>query len=283
MKVNTFIVGAPKAGTTSLHYYLQQHPEVCMSAIKEPNFFTAANVSDLYYDVDPILNEDDYHLIFSDLKKKVVGEASVSYLYYPLIADKIFEYNPKAKIIILLRNPVQRAFSHYLMDKRLGLCNVSLLEIIDNPQKHPQFYHQFVELGLYFSQVKRYIDVFGKEHVKLLMYDDLKLKVTSLLSSVFQFLSLDYVQVDTTVRNKFKAPSNSIISALYRFKFLRSSVNFLVPSRLLRSLKNLLFKESSKPKIDKEVLRKLALLYNKDIDQLSKLLNKDLSQWKKVN
>jgi len=131
--------------------------------------------------------------------------------------------------------------------------------------------------------VKRYIDVFGKEHVKLLMYDDLKLKVTSLLSSVFQFLSLDYVQVDTTVRNKFKAPSNSIISALYRFKFLRSSINFLVPSRLLRSLKNLLFKESSKPKIDKEVLRKLALIYNKDIDQLSKLLNKDLSQWKKVN
>ena len=191
--------------------------------------------------------------------------------------------DPKAKIIILLRNPVQRAFSHYLMDKRLGLCNVSLLEIIDNPQKHPQFYQQFVELGLYFSQVKRYIDVFGKEHVKLLMYDDLKLKVTSLLSSVFQFLSLDYVQVDTTVRNKFKAPSNSIISALYRFKFLRSSINFLVPSRLLRSLKNLLFKESSKPKIDKEVLRKLALIYNKDIDQLSKLLNKDLSQWKKVN
>ena len=283
MKVNTFIVGAPKAGTTSLHYYLQQHPEVCMSAIKEPNFFTAANVSNLYYDVDPILNEDDYHLIFSDLKKKVVGEASVSYLYYPLIADKIFEYNPKAKIIILLRNPVQRAFSHYLMDKRLGLCNVSMLEIIENPQKHPQFYQQFVELGLYFSQVKRYIDVFGKEHVKLLMYDDLKLNVTSLLSSVFQFLSLDNVQVDTTVRNKFKAPSNSIISALYRFKFLRSSVNFLVPSRLLRSLKNLLFKESSKPKIDKEVFRKLALLYNNDIDQLSKLLNKDLSQWKKVS
>ena len=283
MKVNTFIVGAPKAGTTSLHYYLQQHPEVCMSTIKEPNFFTAANVSDLYYDVDPILNEDDYHLIFSDLKKKVVGEASVSYLYYPLIANKIFEYNPKAKIIILLRNPVQRAFSHYLMDKRLGLCNVSLLEIIENPQKHPHFYQQFVELGLYSSQVKRYIDVFGKKHVKLLMYDDLKLNVTSLLSSVFQFLSLDYIQVDTTARNKFKAPSNSIISVLYRFKFLRSSVNFLVPSILQRSLKNLLFKESSKPKIDEEIFRKLALIYNKDIDQLSKLLNIDLSQWKKVN
>ena len=135
------------------------------------------------------------------------------------------------------KESVQRAFSHYLMDKRLGLCNVSLLEVIENPQKHPQFYQQFIELGLYFSQVKRYIDVFGKEHVKLLMYDDLKLNVTSLLSSVFQFLSLDYVQVDTTVRNKFKAPSNSIISTLYRFKFLRSSVNFLVPSRLLRSLK----------------------------------------------
>ena len=76
MKVNTFIVGAPKAGTTSLHYYLQQHPDVCMSEIKEPNYFTAQEVVKLYYDVSPVNSEDWYHSIFTKPTRKVIGEGS---------------------------------------------------------------------------------------------------------------------------------------------------------------------------------------------------------------
>ena len=140
MKVNTFIVGAPKAGTTSLHFYLQQHPDVCMSEIKEPNYFTAQEVVKLYYDVSPVNSEDWYHSIFTKPTRKVIGEGSVSYLFYPEVAQKIYNYNPEARILIILRNPVQRAFSHYLMDFRLGLCNISLEEILDKPSKYPHFY-----------------------------------------------------------------------------------------------------------------------------------------------
>ena len=136
MKVNTFIVGAPKAGTSSLHFYLNQHPEICMSSVKEPNFFSAKEVENLYYNSQIVSSTKDYNSLFeSDVKIK--GESSVSYLYYKEVAKRIYEYNAKAKIIIMLRKPVDRLFSHYLMDKRLGLCSVSLQEIYDNRVVQP--------------------------------------------------------------------------------------------------------------------------------------------------
>ena len=85
----------------------------------------------------------DLFSLFLDLNSPILGESSVSYLFYPSVAKKIFAYNPQAKIIIVLRNPVERAFSHYLMDTRLGFCNIPLLDIINNPIKYKQFYQQF--------------------------------------------------------------------------------------------------------------------------------------------
>ena len=126
MKVRIFIVGAPKAGTTSLHYYLNEHPEILMSSVKEPDFFLEKEIDDigLYYGTTRIETSDKYHNLFSDKKdEEIFGESSVSYLYYPEVPKRIKEYNTEAKIIIMLRNPVDRAFSHYLMDFKLGLLS----------------------------------------------------------------------------------------------------------------------------------------------------------------
>ena len=279
MKVNTFIVGAPKAGTTSLHFYLQQHPDVCMSEIKEPNYFTAQEVVKLYYDVSPVNSEDWYHSIFTKPTRKVIGEGSVSYLFYPEVAQKIYEYNPEARIIIVLRNPVQRAFSHYLMDFRLGLCNISLEEILDKPSKYPHFYLQFVELGMYHQQINRYIDVFGHEQVKVMFYDDLRKDTNLFVDQVFSFLALKSVDVNMVVKNKFKQPSSTIIAKLYQFKWLRSYLNILFSKELLLKIKSVLFNDSKKPHLDPSTKRKLSEIYKKDIAELSKLLSKDLSSW----
>ena len=279
MKVNTFIVGAPKAGTTSLHFYLKQHPDVCMSEIKEPNYFTAQEVVKLYYNVTPVNSEDWYHSIFLEPTRKVVGEGSVSYLFYPEVAQKIYEYNPKARILIILRNPIERAFSHYLMDCRLGLCNISLDEILDNPSKHPHFYQQFVELGMYHSQIKRYIDVFGQEQVNVMFYNDLKIDSDLFIDQVFSFLGLTSIEVNMVVKNKFKQPSNTIIARLYQFNWLRSYLNNLFPKWLLIKIKNVLFNDGKKPTLDTSLKRKLFKIYKKDIVELSKLLSKDLSAW----
>lgn len=279
MKVNTFIVGAPKAGTTSLHFYLQQHPDVCMSEIKEPNYFTAHDVVNLYYDVSPVNSEDWYHSIFAEPTRRVVGEGSVSYLFYPEVAQKIYEYNPEARIIIILRNPVQRAFSHYLMDYRLGLCDISFEEILDNPAKYPHFYQQFIGLGKYHQQIKRYLDVFEHNQVKVMFYNDLKTDTNLFVDQVFSFLALTSIDVNMVVKNKFKQPSSVIVAMLYQFKWLRSYLNTIFPKGLLLKIKSVLFKDSKKPKLDPSIKRKLSEIYKKDVAELSKLLSKDLSAW----
>ena len=279
MKVNLFIVGAPKAGTTSLHFYLQQHPDVCMSIIKEPNYFTAKEVQKLYYDVSPVNSEDWYHSNFTEPTSKVIGEGSVSYLFYPEVPQKIYEYNPKAKILIILRNPVQRAFSHYLMDYGLGLCNISLEKVLNNPLKYPQFYQQFIDLGMYYQQIKRYLDVFGHDQVKVMFYDDLKTDTDLFMKEVFSFLSIAAVDINTLVKNKFKQPSNKIIAILYQFKWLRSFLKIILKQESLIKIKKIFFKKGEKPFLDTSLKARIHNLYKKDIEKLSKLLSKDLSVW----
>ena len=139
MKVDFFIVGAPKAGTTSLYYYLNEHPEIEMSTQKETDFFSdsAIQKQGLYYGKNRIDTEEKYNGLFNTQKKDVIfGEGSVSYLFYPTVAQEIKAYNPIAKIIIMLRNPIDRAFSHYLMDYRLGLVSDSFEDIINKKSKH---------------------------------------------------------------------------------------------------------------------------------------------------
>ena len=279
MKVNTFLVGAPKAGTTSLYFYLQQHPDVCMSKIKEPNYFTAQQVVNMYYDVIPVNSEDWYHSIFAEPNRRVIGECSVSYLFYPEVAEKIYDYNPESKILIILRNPVQRAFSHYLMDCRLGLCDISFEEILNNPSKYPHFYQQFISLGMYHQQIKRYIDIFGQNQVKVMFYDDLKTDTNLFINQIFSFLNLTSINVNIVVKNKFKQPSSKVVAKLYQFKWLRSYLNSLFPKEILLMIKSVLFKDSKKPTLDPTIKRKLSQIYKKDLAELSKLLSKDLSAW----
>ena len=109
MKVDFFIVGAPKSATTSLFHYLGQHEGISMSTIKEPDFFSHLELDKqkLYYKSKPVSYINTYHNLFLKKKKsQLLGEASVSYLFYPKVSERIFSYNPNAKIIIVLRNPV---------------------------------------------------------------------------------------------------------------------------------------------------------------------------------
>src|SRR4051794_4060836 len=114
MMPNFFIVGTPKAGTTSLYHYLEEHHDIYMAPIKETNFFSYHEIKSqgLFYNEEHISSLNQYQEQFKSVKnEKAVGEASVSYLYYPSVPLKIKEFNPKAKIIIVLRNPIDRGFS----------------------------------------------------------------------------------------------------------------------------------------------------------------------------
>ena len=280
MKANTFIVGAPKAGTTSLHYYLDQHKDVCMSTVKEPNYFSYEEVSSLFYDATSISNTTSYHKLFKE-EKKVLGEASVSYLFYDNIPKRIYEYNAKANIIIMLRNPVERAISHYLMDQRLGYCSLSLDDIINNRDIHRLFFQQYLELGLYYQSVKRYLDTFGEDQVHILFYTDFKRDTKRLMSDVFHFLKIDDATLDFSVQNSFLSSNNAFISYAYKLSWVRKGLKYLIPKRYVRSVKNYFFTKHDKPTFSDSLLAQMNAFYLRDITQLESLLNLDLSQWKK--
>ena len=141
------------------------------------------------------------------------------------------------------------------------------------------FYQQFIELGMYHQQTKRYIDVFGQNQVTVMFYDDFKKDTNLFVDQVFSFLDLRPVDFNMVVKNKFKQPSSTIVAKLYQFKWLRSYLNIVFPKVLLLKIKSVLFKDSKKPKLDHSIKRKLSNIYKNDIAELSKLLSKDLSAW----
>ena len=247
--------------------------------MKEPNFFSSKEVESLFYNSKCIIDSNDYHKLFSKEKRKIRGEASVSYLYYENVPKRIYDYNSEAKIIIMLREPIERAFSHYLMDCRLGFCSEKLEDIIANPQSYPQYFQQYIELGNYYSQLKRYQDVFGKEQLLVIFYEDFKTDTKKVMKSVFSFLQIEQQEIDFNIKNPFLSPSNTLISILYKFNIIRKGVKTFMPKRLLSLIRFKYFSAKSKPVLSKAIEQKLKAFYKSDVFQLEKLLNTDLARW----
>lgn len=284
MKVNLFIVGTPKAGTTSLHHYLNEFPEILMSIRKEPDFFSDREIQEqgLYYGSSRINTLSKYNSLFSSwIDEPIIGEASVSYLFYPNVPERIKLYNENSKIIIMLRNPIERAFSHYLMDYRLGLTSNSFEEEFD--KKETLNFQQYFLLGNYFHQVKRYLNIFGKENVHIIWYSDFKENTANELNKVISFLGLntDFKLDFKKIHNSFSMPKNNFIRKVYSIVWLRKTLSFLFPANFLIYIKTVLFNKDNKPKLSDRIRELLHKYYLPDIERLEKLLSVNLSQWKK--
>jgi len=287
MKVDFFIVGAPKSGTTSLYNYLDQHHSITMSSVKEPNYFSFTEIEDqkLYYKTKHISTLDKYHSLFNFKNGSCLfGEASVSYLYYKDIASRIKKYNEDAKIIIILRDPVERAVSHYNMDKRLGFVKTDLKSILDDVslKNHMLFYQQYIQLGFYYLQVKRYIDVFGKENICVMKYDDLNNDNKEFTNKILGFLDLDVdnkIDFDTPY-NSYKSSSNQLVNILYSVSFMRKIISLFFPNSMLKAI-NKFFFNKQETKISEEIEMKLYDLFHEDILLLEQMLEIDLNSWKR--
>ena len=193
-KPNLFIVGAAKAGTTSIYKYLSEHPDIYMSPIKEPNFF-GSDISwedfrhdykintqldfDKYFSKKKLIHKhiafiEDINLYMKLFRNgedfKILGEASTSYLYSKLAAKEIYKFNPTAKIIIILRDPLERTISHYLMDyssKKYKTKNIleDLKKDFYSSKKGYGITNLYIDLSLYSEQILRYIKIFPKCHM----------------------------------------------------------------------------------------------------------------------
>ena len=217
--VNTFIVGMPKAGTTSLHRYLAAHPDTCMALDKEPHFFSVDLLNEgaefhghPKYTRYPTL--ESYHELFSKRgDASVVGESSVFYLFSKQAATEIARYNPDAKIIIMLREPVAFLYSLHSQglysgneteadfEKALSLEDsrrqgMNIPSTVHFPSR--LFYSEHVQLR---EQIERYLQHFPREQVKIIVFDDFKANTETVVRDVMDFLGIDSTQMPDLVNH----------------------------------------------------------------------------------
>jgi hypothetical protein len=283
---NFLIIGAMKSGTTALYYYLEQHPQVYMSPVKEPDFFCFEAREGL--EGSAITSVETYRNLFKGVSgERAIGEASHCYIYEPKAVERIKHYVPEAKHIAILRNPVDRAHSHFLHMIRNGTEPVTdfaqaLRE--DTRRKDPQDY---VGRGLYYGQLKRYFDAFGRDRVRVYLYEDLSDAPLDTLRDTFRFLEVDatFVPDISLRRNVSGYPKYKTLDmVLRRPSLIKQALKLYLPAglrwRLSRAFDNLKTRNLlSPPPIQPEVRRRLIEVYRQDILKLQVELGRDLSRW----
>ncbi len=280
---NFFIVGAPKAGTTSLREYLIQHPEIFMSAKKEPKFFCSQEYRGPKI-FGHITNKEDYLKIFKNAKnEKIIGEATARYLSDPQAPSKIHQVSPHAKILISLRDPVERAFSNYLMYRyNTRIIKSSLNDEIKNylenglKDKKP---HIGLETGFYFEGVKKYLKFFGDKQVKIIIFEEWTKNAKNTIKDILKFLEVNTsYDFDEVVRNPFTVTSSTFSKKILWSKSIKKIADVALSNSIKKSLKEkFLQKNQSKPKMSSKDRELLIKLYRDDVEKLKKMLGLKLS------
>jgi hypothetical protein len=286
---NFFIVGAAKAGTTSLHALLRAHPEVFMSMPKEPHHFCQVQPPyELRWHFEAYADSARYLKLFRDANGfKAIGEGSTSYLWHPEVPVRIRQRVPHARIIISLRDPIERAYSHYLMHVREGIQNLpfyeALREDIHRTGWEWGISHFYVEKGRYAAQVRRYLEVFGPDRVKVVLFDHFQRDPRARLLEVVRFLELDaapVARIDATkIHNRHRAPRGRWARLLAGSRLSRMLGETIVPRRLGSFIyERFLLKAARKPPMDPRARELLTRIYEPEIDELERILKRDMAE-----
>jgi hypothetical protein len=294
---NFLVVGAAKAGTTSLYYYLSEHPQIYMSSMKEPKFFAFEGETPNFRgpgDEEEINRKcvttvDAYRALFEEATEETaVGEASSLYLYYPKAPERILHHAPDAKLIAVLRNPVDRAYSSYLHCVRdRGEPIKDFARALDEEETRirdhwgPLWHYK--NAGFYSAQLERYFDAFRRDQMKVYLYEDLKTDPVGVLRDIFRFLGVDdtYVPDISLKHNVSGIPRNRLLhEMLNKPNLVKSAFKPLFPTKLRRRFnRGLTGKNLERPQLSPEVRSQLTEAYSDDILKVQQLLRRDLSHW----
>ena len=291
-KLDFFVIGAGKSGTSSLHEYLRQHPMISLPLRKETHFFVFNRNSDSpmgeYYGRIPENYIDTIEEYFQDFEEKpeaaYYGEVCPTYLFYPNAAENINQFAPDAKLICILRNPVDRLYSNFTffhgdanIDEFIRL--VDLLPEIDPAQEN---FHRMLKVGCYYEQLQRYYSRFPAENIKIFLFNELSQTPSQLMQELITFLEIPEYPFNTAY--KFNTSGKGRLRALKKFIKTIGIVSFLrklLPVstyQWLRSIGEKIF--FSRPDVmPKHTRRKLQNYYREDIEKLQVLVNLDLSHW----
>jgi hypothetical protein len=286
-KVDFFVVGAARCGTTSLYNYLNQHPEIFLPKIKELNHFSEVESrersdykkpkKDKEYHTKIIKSPEIYESLFKNAKEnQLKGDISPSYLSNSTTAQRIFDHNPEAKIIISLRNPVHRAFSHYAMNYGVGYDrNISFEKALrDNKVKIWGGGNLYLELSAYHKYVKSYYDIFDSRNIHLMVFEDWTKNKEKALKEALDFLGIDpNIQIDHETRHNEKVLYKNLkILNFLRSKYIKRIVEFFLFNKAKVKIKGKLFKkENFNMKLDPVTEKELMKHFSQDIKALEQL------------
>jgi hypothetical protein len=304
-----FIAGAPKTGTTSLYHYLGQHPQIYMSPIKEPHFFAEEvrvgnmdagllrrnrrDASSLRKFLSGTMREqrfggivenwEDYQRLFANAKdESALGEASACYLWSPTAPVGIYKRIPGAKIVVMLRDPAERAFSQYLQGLSMGAIRWTFREHITrslrNHSSRLSLYHPFLEFGLYCEQIQRYRERFGP-NVWIGFYEDFKACAPRVCQEIFRFLGIA-ADFSPDTRRRYLAAQVPRVSAA---AWLRQSGIWEAAARItprsLRPLFRRMLIRDSGAAMEPGDRRYLLDFYREEIRKVETLAGRSLDHW----
>lgn len=293
MLPNFIIAGATRSGTTSLYYYLKQHPQISFPNLKEPRYFSSIHlklpqqgIGDHTVDEKLITSLEDYKKLYEDIENKIVGDASSEYLtdseHTPSEIHKLLGDIP---ILLILRNPVDRAYSAFYNLTRDGRETLTFEEALKEEenriQKNWDVMWAYKKVGLYADQVKEFLDKFS--NVKILIFEEFSQNPEQGLKEIFKFLNIDEnVNIDISTKYSHSGkPNNKFIGWLIRrdnpitYPFRTFALKIIPRSYLEKFASGILSKENIDDKTRKELYR----FFENDIKKLEKLIDKDLSLW----
>lgn len=300
LKVNFFCIGAQKAGTTLLHDILLQHPDVYLPPDKEAHFF----------DVNERFKKgiDFYETFFETYSgEKVIGNINPNLQIELRSIDRIIDiYGTDIKIIFLLRNPIRRAYSHYLMSKKRGFECLSFKEAlvqeknrIETPQLHKGYYTKekghfeknhlgYIQRGLYSKTIEYLQEKFTENNLRFILFEDFIKDKQKITLEILEFLDLDKnFNFDLNLKsNPAQKPKSYRLSKfLHTHSKLKSILKKIIPQGIRVSVKKTIIRKNftnlsnSEKTISEEDFVFAKKYFSKDIKKVERLINKEIKQW----
>jgi hypothetical protein len=287
---NFIVIGAAKAGTTAFYWYLAEHPAVFMSPVKETNYFAYGVEADgrlLYGDPEhhafPVKTLKEYEALFAAAAHaRAIGEASPIYLECPQTAQRIGALLPAVRLICALRHPVERAYSDYLMFLRSRgrrfdpAAELSPAAEWARPDSH------WMRISCYAQSLERYLDVFPRTQLHVLLFDDLKRAPVQAVQAVYRFLEVDpeFVPDLETPHNVGGIPASRVLERFLTSRSLRAAVQPWIPIRAVNWVRRVRTRNlRTAPPLPPELKRELTEHFRDDIARTADLIGRDLGHW----